>query len=110
MAITPAFEKGEVSLDDLQHHYDRARSIGLAIIEREARKVLKDDPTIKEFVMAMGSATFTCLYDGGEELLHVEDVDSSLDLKFILDEWDDVFKFTGEPMRFTATGPVRREW
>lgn len=110
MAVTPAFEKGEVTIDDLQHHYDRARAIGLTIIEREARRVMREDPTIKEFVMARGVAMFNCVDEqGNEEILHANDIDA-FDLEFILSDWDDVFKFTGEPMRFTADGPVRREW
>lgn len=28
----------------------------------------------------------------------------------LLKKWDEILKLTGEPMRFTATGPVIRNW
>jgi hypothetical protein len=107
MAVTPQHQKSEPDEKDLEHAYNRARSIGLFLVEKYAREGLRDNPDLKEFVMAMGAAFFTGGEDDDE---HADVQDVSSDLWELILDWDDALKLTGEPMRFTADGPVRREW
>lgn len=109
MAITPQHEKGEPTEADLEKAYEKARGIGLFLVEKYARQALKDNASTNahEFVMAMGVYSFWdskdrqmgCMFDSAAERLD--------DLMM---NWDGALKLTGEPMRFTADGPVRREW
>ena len=103
MAITPQHEKGEPTEADLAHAYEKARSIGLFLVEKYARECMRLDTDFEEFVMAMGTANF---WIGDESY----EAGNSPELSELLLAWDDVLKLTGEPMRFTADGPVRREW
>lgn len=100
-----AIQKPEADEADLQEAYDRARRIGLFLVEKYAREGLRDNPNLDEFVMAMGDAFFTDNDD-----THADTQDVSSDLHELILDWDDALKLTGEPMRFTADGPVRREW
>ena len=100
-----AIQKLEADEADLQAAYDKARSIGLFLVEKYAREGLRDNPDLDEFVMAMGAAFFTDNDD-----THVDLADVSSDLHELILDWDGALKLTGEPMRFTATGPVRGEW
>lgn len=110
MAITPQHQKGEPDEKDLEKAYNRARSIGLFLVEKYAREVLRDHDWLDEFVMAMGVSNFTVHeHDFGVSISEATGETGS-ELQTLLDNWDDVLKLTGEPMRFTATGPVRREW
>lgn len=64
--------------------------------------------------MAMGIWTFTLQKaDAEDEHPTVYDepryIANSRLARFI-NKWDEYLKITGEPMRFTADGPVVREW
>jgi hypothetical protein len=109
MAITSQHEKGEPTEADLTHAYGKARKIGLFLVEKYARQALRDNASTgaQEFVMAMGVYSFWdvngermgCMFDTAAE---------SLDQ--LMMDWGGNLKLTGEPMRFTADGPVRRDW
>jgi len=107
-AITVAAIKREKERTDIRL-YDMA----LALIEQRARAILTAHPNLDEFVMGMGAWIFT--------KRNSEDDISTVYREFIpayampftrmMDEFDDLeLKVTGEPMRFTAKGPVVRMW
>lgn len=87
--------------------------MALALIESKARKILSENPVLDEFVMAMGGWLFTRKY-GRDDISTVyrERIPSyAMPFTRMMDEFDALeLKVTGEPMRFTATGPVVREW
>jgi hypothetical protein len=103
MAIGPTFEKGEPTEADVQHHYDKARAAALFLVEKIARQALREHPEYIEFCMSMGCWGFV------DQKMYswMEVSEPLLDL---FEKWDDSLKLSGEPMRFTADGPVRREW
>ena len=106
-------------------------------IERLARKILKANPDMHEFICAMGSASFTyapmsCEEDSGkfdpgnlsiwfyvgeedvkEQLANrrhnnnPECLDDILELSRIMQEYQDLAGFDG---RFTAEGPLIERW
>ncbi len=86
---------------------NRAGNLALAELERRARKILAAHPNLDEFIMGMGCAIFTTKEDenlGTEERAYMKPVE-----RFLV-RWDNELKLTGEPMRFTATGPVVTNW
>lgn len=88
--------------------YMRSVNLALAEVERRARKLLNDHQNLDEFIMGMGIASFTV--KGSE--WSVDDTDLKY-LKPVLDfirDWDEYLKLTGEPVRFTATGPRITSW
>lgn len=108
-------EEEEKALKDpawaAQAFYLRGVEFGLAAVERLARKAMKRHPKLEEFTMAMG-AWFFSVPDrrrtvGADE---ADEFPGMLKLREFLEEWDDVLKLTGTPMRFTADGPVVRDW
>ena len=103
-------EKTEATEADLQEAYDRARSVGLFLVEKYAREVLKDHKELKEFVMGMGTYNFWVADDLQADFGYLGCNGCVDKLDQLMEDWDDVLKLTGEPMRFTADGPVRREW
>lgn len=106
MAITPQHEKGEHTEADLEHAYTKAREIGLFLVEKYARAALHEHPEYTEFIMGMGTWGFlrTTDIDAGYEQ------EVSLPLLDLMEKREVELNLASEPMRFTATGPVRREW
>ena len=105
-------------------HYMKASELAAEYVEQEARKILVEYADLHEFIMAMGSWHFTwkkgVVDHNGFEVLgrnqdniildgDLECIDNS-DLASFMAEWDDALKITGEAMRFTATGKLRRDW
>lgn len=86
--------------------FEAAHRIGLEVMEQIARDILKQHANLEEFVMAMGTWTFW--KKDGSQL--DENTGYLKPLVRFMDYWNDVFKFTGEPMRFTAEGPVIKDW
>lgn len=84
-----------------------AEEAALRVIEREARAILARKPNLDEFIMCMGSAFFT-LKTG--ENRHAYEIRGAKRLDDFLNYCDDAFKIMGYAMRFTADGPVRRDW
>lgn len=101
----------------LKKHYKKADKLAIKIVEQLARKILRNDPELKEFTMAMGVYFFT---DFNDEIVDVLERRMNTNYNYdyfpskpsfkplidFIDEWDDVFKITGEAMRFTAYGEV----
>jgi hypothetical protein len=90
----------------LESYYDTAFRAGLMIIIKLARQILRENPDLDEFVMAMGSWTF---WTHDKESTNDND-DRFHSLLTFLDEWDDFFRFTGYPIRFTADGEIVHMW
>lgn len=91
------------------HLYETA----FILIETRARKILVAHPSLDEFVMAMGGWLFT--RHGSDD--NISDIELSHIPGYVrsfanmMDEFSDMeLKVTGEPMRFTATGPVVKMW
>lgn len=105
----------------IRYHYDIAVSLALKEVEKEARKILFEHSRYKEFIMAMGSCFFTTA-EKGETVDLLRQVyrngGYSYELTYryfgqlqkIFDEWNPYLKLTGEPMRFTATGKMIKDW
>lgn len=105
---------------ETQQYYDKAYNSALLYVEQLARKILREHPNLDEFIMAMGSYSFTCkagngistwkeIYKNGSYTY----TDSFLYFKPLNDfisEWDSVLKITGEPMRFTSNSEKITNW
>ena len=91
----------------------RLYAMALALIETRARKILVGHPSLDEFVMAMGGWLFTRKNSQDDISTVYRECIPGYAMPFtrMMDEFDDLeLKVTGEPMRFTATGPVVQEW
>lgn len=88
---------------------ERLYRMAFALIEMKARKLLQAH-NLNEFVMAMGGWLFTrkdSLDDISSDCLPAY----ARPFARMMDEFDHMeMKVTGEPMRFTANGPVIRNW
>lgn len=92
----------------------QASEAASAFVEQEARAILRGHSNLHEFIMGMGIWCFTLVKaDGSDDHPTINDepryVSHSRLARFI-SKWDEYLKITGEPMRFTADGPVVREW
>lgn len=105
------------TLDQIKRERDRTESIlyasAFVLIEKRARKILVAHSNLDEFVMAMGGWLFT--RHGNDD--SISDIELSHIPSYVrsfanmMNEFSDLeLKVTGEPMRFTATGPVVRDW
>lgn len=102
----------------IQKLIDSADEIASLEVERLARKVLKKCSDLKEFIMAMGGWHFTLkASEPDEDGWSIEDGEAADDddprfseVERFIGEWDNQLKITGEPMRFTATGPKITDW
>ena len=88
-------------------HYRQAERHAQKEVVRLARIILRRHPDLDEFFMGNGGAFFTSKTSPSRDT--ADDPRFRRLNKFIV-EWEDVMKITGEPMRLTATGPVRRDW
>lgn len=86
---------------------DDATAEALKEIEKRVRKILRGKNAADNFYMAMGSATFYTR-DGK----HIErDMSYLRSFYEFLDEFDDILKLTGIPMRMlSADDPVATDW
>jgi len=110
----------------------------LYLVKREARRILREDPDLNEFVMAMGSCYFSYKKGGKydplsyteEQLIQMEDNewnfygaedgilhnDLSNAVRFqpeffdMIDDLDADFRISGYPVRFTAEGEELSDW
>jgi len=103
-------KKTAKKIDDL---LDEANVLAVKLIEAEARHILKNHKDLDEFVMGMGTAFFTRKgrspgWGHGtvqfDERKYMELIDQ------LITDYDDYFKITGLPMRFTANGEKITEW
>lgn len=107
-----------VSEKAIARHFKEAEKLASEFVEEQARAILRKHSHLHEFVIAMGAWFFTLkrsddrtLLPGEHAVLHDPPryISESRLARFI-SEWDCYLKITGEPMRFTADGPVVREW
>lgn len=116
MAITPQHQKGEPTEADLEKAYNRARSIGLFLVEKYAREAMRVHPKAHEFIMAYGGYEFRD--SDNLRVPHTEQLDTftwvprewAKPLWNFLTDWDSPLSLTYMKVRFTADGPIRREW
>jgi hypothetical protein len=125
-------------METINRLVDDASDRAIYIIKREARKILREDPNLDEFIMAMGSCFFTIKqggkydmhtmndeewetwcesdeyvyeYDGmigGERSPH----DGAYEVEFfeMTQDMNELFKVYGYPVRFTANGKEVHDW
>jgi hypothetical protein len=90
----------------LEQQYKQADETAMQIVEEIARKILRKHKKLDEFCMGMGTWFFSDyagkLYDGDDKL--------AKELDDFMNEWDAYLHLTGQPMRFTADGPVITDW
>jgi hypothetical protein len=112
----------------IEKQYEIARQMAVDEMIRLARKVLKEHPHLDECVIAMGTFYFT--YKNEEKrkaynnTLDLQESYMGADYNYhyrparayfvpiieFLGEWDDVFKLTGEGIRFRAEGEIITDW
>lgn len=131
-------EKAPIDKDLLQkvnRHFNYAVDLASILIEKSAREILKADPDLHEFIMAMGSYFFTAK-EGGKYDFNTYPDDESFDDYMLngkgwisdgsmimpdtdeyhsefcemVDDLNEKFNSCGEPMRFTATSQIVRKW
>lgn len=96
--------------DKINLHLQEADRLALAELERIARRILRRNKRLDEFVMAMGSATFT-IKNSREQIGYSWSMPKYAKPLFdFLDEWDRILRLSGTPMRFTADGAKRTNW
>jgi hypothetical protein len=101
--------------EEIQFHYDKACQLAIIEVEKLARKAMLKHKDLTEFIMGMGSWSFSKKgLNGANYLTHQVTDDSEYahvkPLMDFIDEWDDVLKITGYPMRFTAKGKIITDW
>lgn len=105
--------------EDLSVRYAQAEDIALEIVVHKARKILTTHPYLDEFVMCMGTWFFTRKLGTKDDLNMLvrkgkndiaEFCQYMHPVRDFISEWDNAFKLTGTPIRFTATGPVVTNW
>ena len=94
---------------EIDRLYDQTVNAALAEVERIARKILVEHPVLDEFIMGMGTWSFTSRRDKGMSWTYPDKTYMKPMDDFIC-EWDEYLRLTGTPMRFTATGKVKTEW
>lgn len=94
----------------VESYYEKAVKTALAHVEELAREAMRKDKRLSEFVMAMGSWHFI---EVGGGVVDDQDAGYGTHMKPLvafMDNWSDVLKLTGHPMRFTATSAITRDW
>lgn len=95
-------------VDEIAWHIETARVIAVKLLRERARQILREHENLGEFVMAMGTAMFTVKGPGIP--LSVGDRRYFKPVLDVLDKYDSILHLTGEPMRFTADGPIVTDW
>lgn len=87
----------------IEKYYMKAFNTAILLIEHRARLILKHHPELIEFIMGMG--IYSWIDSNGNTIeVNFRSIDK------IIEEWDEYLHLTGNPMRFTATGPVVTDW
>ncbi len=97
----------------LKECISRSHDLLRGLVVNRARDILKTHKNLDEFIMAMGTWFFTRKdgenFDDGTTYTSPRYIRESPLVKLIRD-YDRMFGITGESMRFTADGPIRRKW
>ena len=91
----------------------RLYRVALRLIEKKARKILIAHPSLDEYVMGMGAWLFTRKGSNDDISTVYEERVPRYAQPFarMMNEFENMeLKVTGEPMRFTARGPIVRMW
>lgn len=88
--------------------FEELEKMALHELERRARVAMRRDPSAVEFVMGMGAVFFRM--KNGKDADYTTSRPALRPVFDLLAEWDDYLHLTGTPMRFTADGPVIKEW
>ena len=119
---------------EINKQFDRASDLAVEAVKYGAREILKNDPNLHEFIMAMGSCFFT-IKDGGKyDILQMTDEEyeawcdsdeyvysyngiidndrNDFQKEFFdnVDELNEKFNVCGYPVRFTATSKEVHDW
>lgn len=111
----------------IEKQYEIARQMAVDEMIRLARKILKKYPHLDEFVIAMGTCFFTLkdkfgsVYDNHismREQYMKKDYSYGTRLTYqyfkpldeFISEWNEIFKLTGEGIRFKAEGEIITDW
>ncbi len=116
-----------INTEILDRYQQRASDEALRLVEKEARRILAENPNLDEFVIGMGRWFFTyrvgitvrspddyedILIDDNNDIVcrgdAIFDVFDTLDT--FIGKYDDLLHVTGGTMRFTATGPKKTTW
>jgi hypothetical protein len=109
--------KAQHKIEMLERQYDalvaEMTETALMIVEQDARVILTKHPNLNEFVMGMGGWFFTrrlvvnsIIHEGDGMPYYIKESN----LAECIEKWDSLLGLTGSPMRFTAEGPVVRQW
>ena len=112
--------------------FDRASDLAIQLVIDEARKILRADDDLDEFVMAMGSCFFTYKHGGKYDIFAYTDelidqmdeagcdwygaYDGILHDRFqpefmdLIDDLNEKFNVCGYPVRFTANSKEVHNW
>ena len=101
-------------IDDskVSEYFLKADKEAVDIVEKQARKALKEYPELDEFIMAQGTWFFT-----RKNKSHDVNIYSDLtiyplinDLYIFISKWDKSLQITGEGIRFTCEGKKIVHW
>jgi hypothetical protein len=102
------FEKKLVD-SAIEHYLFAAERVASKTVEKLARKILCENVDLDEFVMAMGTWSFTIKHKKPSE--DADDNEKRFDeIREFISKWDKKLKITGEAMRFTADGEKITNW
>lgn len=120
-------------MNEINDCWEKADDLAISLIIQEARRILREDPHLEEFIMSMGSCCFTAkeggIYDpnsynndddfeeyidnGGfiaDSHLIIHDYDFESEFMEMVDEMNDKFNSKGYSTRFTANSKEVHEW
>lgn len=92
----------------IEMYLNKADKIAEEQVETIARRILKDNPQLDEFIMGMGVWFFTT--KKGENLSWDNKRGYIEPMIHFLNKWNENLHLTGIPMRFTAEGPKVTDW
>jgi hypothetical protein len=87
--------------NEIEAMYERTITLGMQYIEAEARRIMRRHKKYRTFICAMGSAFFA---DREDRYYDADDTTLFPALAEFLNEWDQVFKFTGGSFRLDWDG------
>lgn len=128
-------ESVKEAIEKIHNLHDDAGDRAIYLIKKEARRILREDPNLEEFIMAMGACFFT-MKDGGkydsntmtdeewEDWMESDDyvysyngiIEDEPNHPFqteffdMVEEFDTLFKVKGYPVRFKAETKEVHEW
>lgn len=104
---TAALRKME---EHLAQQYATSSNLALQIVIKHARKILRDNPELKEFTMGMGTWFFVDNDGHYRDYSNVRLFHDLVAFDDFMCRWDETFKLTGQAVRFTADGPLVTDW